>query len=121
MQVKVWNDDKNTYEELFRDKKIVIPAGGFIEMGRAEANKFLSQSTGVKVDGAGRHLAPKKLRIERPAEEFAEMTDQPARFTAADGKLFRTKVGLEEYEATLPEGMKRDESEPRKRRKVQTA
>ena len=120
MQVKVWNDDKNEYSEEFRGKMVVIPSGEFVLMGRSEANKFLSQSTGVIIDGAGRHTKPKMLRIEKPAEEFAELTEQPLKYTARDGKMFRTKVGLEEYEATLPEGLNADESGPKKRRKVQT-
>ncbi|UCG54700.1 MAG: hypothetical protein JSV32_00320 [Dehalococcoidia bacterium] len=123
MQVKVWNDSDIDHVELFRDKEVRIPAHEYIEMGRSEANKFISQFCPVKQDGAGRHVAPKKLRIEKPAEEFAEMTGQPLKYEACDGKMFRTKVGVEEYEATLPESkrMKKNESGPRRRTQIQKA
>jgi hypothetical protein len=120
MQVKIWNDSDKEYSEEFRGKMLVIPARGFIEMGRSEGNKFLGQAVPVRMGGNGRQQNPKALRMEKPAEEFAEMTGQPLKFTARDGKQFRTEKGLAEHEATLPEGLK-DESGPRQRRKVQTA
>lgn len=120
MQVRVWNDSEIDHVEMFRDKEIKIPAGEYIEMGRSEANMFLAQFRPVKMDGAGRHVAPKMLRVERPAEVFAEMTDQPLKFQARDGQMFRTEVGKAEYEAALPKEAQ-DESGPRRRKQVQKA
>jgi hypothetical protein len=117
MQVKVWNDSDLLHVEEFRGKNITIKPHEFVEMGRAEANKFLHQYREIKKDGAGRLLMAKKLRIERPAEEFAAHTDQPLRFEARDGKMFRTKIGLAEYEATLPPEEKANVG-PKRRRKV---
>jgi hypothetical protein len=120
MQVKVWNDHDQEYKEEFRGKEVVIPAKGFVEMTNAEARTFLGKATSIKINGAGKHLNPKKLRVEKPAEEFAEKTDQPLRYAARDGKQFRTKVGLAEYEATLPKEVVKNESGPVRRKKVKT-
>ena len=119
MKVKIWNDSDSEYHEMFRDKRIVIPARSYIEMGRAEGNKFLSSYAPVVVDGAGRLQNPKKLRMEKPAEEFAELTDQPLRYTAKDGKLFRSIQGKDEHEKALPENVNYDQR-PVRRKKVQT-
>ena len=119
MQVKVWNDSDIDHVEEFRGKTIVIPAKQFVEMGRAEANKFISQFSPVSMNGAGKHVRPKDIRIEKPAEEFAQLTDQPLRYKASDGKMFRTKIGLKEYEESLGNKEPANEPGPRRRRKVQ--
>lgn len=117
MQVKIWNDHHKEYSEKFRGRMLVIPPHGFIEMGRAEGNRFLHQMTSFGIDGTGKETKVKMLRMEKPAEEFANQTGQPIKYTARDGKKFRTEIGLKEHEATLPENTK-DESGPRKRREV---
>ena len=114
-QVKVRNLHTEDHVEKFRGKNIIIPAGGTIEMGRAEAVKFLGQWSPPAMDGAGRHLRPKKLKIEQDPEVFAEHRDQPLKFEAPDGKMFRTEQGLANHIEAL-KGGKAESDEPRRRR-----
>jgi hypothetical protein len=100
-KVKVRNLDHREYTEEFRDEMVVIPANGYIEMGRSEAIAFLGQATPRHVDGAGRCLKPKKLRIEEDPEQHAAQRDQPLKFTAPDGSQFRTQAGYDMYLAKL--------------------
>lgn len=126
MKVKVENLDTREYVEIFRDEEIRIPAKGYIEMGRSEAIKFLSQATPLNVDGAGRCLKPKMLRLVEDPEAHAAARDQPIRFEAPDGKQFRTEKAYKAYmesfaNEAINEGEK-DESKPvRRRRKVDTS
>ncbi len=95
------NLDHREYQELFRDELIVIPPGGYHEMGRSEAIKFLSQFIPMEVDGQGLPTKPKKLKIVEDPEQHAERRGQPLKFTAPDGKLFRTQAGHDDYVETL--------------------
>jgi hypothetical protein len=103
-QVRVRNLHSEEHVEKFRGKVITIPPGGTIEMGRAEAVKFLSQWSPPIKDGTGRHLYPKKLKLEQDPEAFAEQRDQPLKYDAPDGKRFRTPEGLENYIESLKGG-----------------
>lgn len=38
--VKVYNDNVHPYKEQFRDREILIPPGGFIEMEEGDAHEF---------------------------------------------------------------------------------
>jgi hypothetical protein len=101
MRVKVWNDDFREWNEMFKDEPIKIAAHGYIEMSKAEANQLVSQYSPVARDGRGEDIRPKKLRIEMDPEEYAEHVDQPLKYTALDGKQFRTTQGLKNYEAKM--------------------
>jgi hypothetical protein len=117
--VKVYNDSHVDYKGTFRDSPIEIPAREYIEMGRAEAVKFLGEYSSVIVDGAGRHKMPKKLRMAEDPEEKAERYNQPLRFTAFDGSKFRTTQGLQDYEAKLQtESKEVEDAKPKRRRTV---
>ncbi len=105
MQVKVWNDDENTWTEEFKGENILIPPRNFIMMSKAEANQLVSQYSPVKRDGTGRELKPKKLRIEMDPEEFAAHTDQPYKYKSSDGMEFRTMAGMKKYEEDLKAGV----------------
>lgn len=123
MKVKVENLDTREYVEIFRDEEIRIPAKGFIEMGRSEAIKFLSQATPMNIDGAGRCLKPKMLKLVEDPEAHAAARDQPIRFEAPDGKQFRTEkayqVYLEKFAGAITISEQADESKPvRRRRKI---
>jgi len=119
--VKVVNDSHIDFKGTFRDTPIEIPAKGSIEMGRAEANKFLSEYSIVSVDGAGRHKMPKKLRMEEDPEVKAERYNQPLKFTAFDGTQFRTTQGLHKYENQLQtESKEVDNAKPKRRRTTPT-
>ena len=100
-QVKVRNLHTREHVEMFRDEEIRIPAGEYIEMGRAEAVTFLGQVTPLNQDGSGECVIPKKLKIEEDPEEHAAQRDQPFRFNSVDGKQFRTQAGLEAHEKKL--------------------
>jgi hypothetical protein len=100
-KVRVQNLDHREYTEEFRDELIVIPPGGYVEMGRSEAVAFLGQMTPLNVDGAGRITKPKKLKIVEDPEEFAAARDQPFRYESPDGKRFRSEQGYNEYMARL--------------------
>lgn len=117
-QVKVRNLDHREYTEMFRDVLITIPAGGCVEMGRSEALQFLSQGTPLNLDGSGRCIKPKMLKIEQDPEVFAAHRDQPFRFTAPDGTEFRTQEGHDMYMAKLHNEVKVDVKEPIRRRKA---
>jgi hypothetical protein len=125
MQVKVRNLDHREYVEEWRGKELRIPGNGEIEMGRSEAIAFLGQATALNIDGAGRCLKPKMLKIVEDPERHAAHRDQPfrAEFTAPDGTQFRTKVGFEEYMAKLRSEVKEvEDAKPvRRRRTVNTA
>jgi hypothetical protein len=119
-QVKVRNLDHRDYVEEFRGEEIVIPAGGFVEMGRSEAVTFLGQMIPIVKDGGDRVLNPKMLKIEQDPEIFAEERGQPFRFSAPDGKEFRTTEGRENYMAKLQAEVisekEMKDAKPRKRR-----
>lgn len=122
MKVKVRNLDTREYVEIFRDEEIRIPAKGYVEMGRSEAIKFLSQATPLNVDGAGRCLRPKKLVMEEDPEAHAAARDQPIKFEAPDGKQFRTQKGFDAYMENFSLESAKNESKPvRRRRKVNTS
>lgn len=117
MKVKVRNLDTREYVEIFRNEEIRIPAQGFIEMGRSEAIKFLSQATPLNIDGAGRCLKPKKLVLEEDPEAHAAARDQPIRFEAPDGKQFRTEKGYQAYMENFSLESAKNESKPIRRRR----
>jgi hypothetical protein len=124
--VKVTNLHDKEYVEMFRDEEIRIPPGGFVEMGRSEAKQFLGQVTPLNVDGSGRCIKPKKLKIVEDPETFAAARDQPLRFTAPDGNQFRTQEGHDNYMMKLREEATKTTTEgttdgPRRRRKAQGA
>ena len=96
-KVEVRNLDHREYVEMFRDEEIRIPAGGSVEMGRAEAITFLSQASSMKRDGQGRALNPKRLEIYQDPEKHAEDRGQPPRFPAPGGENFRTQAGYDNY------------------------
>ena len=116
-QVKVMNMDHRQYREMFRDEEVVIEAGGFVEMGRSEAITFLSQGTPMNLDGSGRCVKPKMLKMVEDPEEHAAARGQPLRFTAPDGKEFRTQAGYDKYLETMAEEAKTggDKGEPKRR------
>lgn len=99
MDVKVWNDHHKDYYEKWNDREMRIPAHGYIVMGRSEAVKFTGAYTPIVRSGTGEDLNPKKLRIERDPEKFAEITDQPIRYESFDGQKFRTLEGMKKHEA----------------------
>ena len=97
MEVQVLNESQIDFDGLFKDQKIFIPAGESITMGRAQAVKFLGDFSPMQIDGAGRHKMPKMLKIIEDPELKAARYDQPMKFEAIDGKMFRTKQGVEKY------------------------
>ena len=101
MNAKIWNDGPVDHEEEFLGEKIFIPRGEYIEMPRSKAIKFLGTFKPFRRDGHVMSQGIKNLRMEEDAEEKAAKYDQPFSFVASDGKKFRTKQGLKEYEATL--------------------
>lgn len=101
MNVKIWNDGPMDHEEEFLDEHIKIPRGGFIEMPRSKAIKFLGTFRPFRRDGHVQSQGIKALRMEEDAEARAEKYDQPFAFIASDGKKFRTKQGLRDYEQSL--------------------
>lgn len=119
MKVKVRNLDTREYVEIFRDDEIRIPAGEYVEMGRSEAIKFLSQATPMALDGGGRCIKPKKLVLEEDPEAHAAARDQPVRFEAPDGKEFRTEKGYQAYMLNFVE--KSSEQKPIRRRRKANA
>jgi len=121
MKVRVKNLDSREYVEIFRDVEIRIPGHGYIEMGRSEAIKFLSQATPMNVDGAGRCLKPKKLVLEEDPELHAAARDQPIRYEAPDGKQFRTKKGYEAYLENFKNLEINNEQKPVRRRRKSSA
>ena len=121
MQVEVYNKSDIEFVGTFRDKPITVPAKGSVTMGRSEAIKFLSEWSPVRIDGAGRHTAPKELVIREDPEQKAERYNQPLRYTAVDGTQFRTPQGVSTYEAKLREDVKEVvDAKPKRRRKVDT-
>jgi hypothetical protein len=118
-QVKVRNLHTEEYVEMFRDKEIRIPAGGYVEMGRAAANAFLGQITPMNLDGSGECITPKKLRIDEDPEQHAADRDQPLKYTAPDGKQFRTQMGYDEYMSSLrAEAKEVEDAKPVRRRRA---
>lgn len=67
-QVKVWNDNTHPYSETFKDNKIVIPAGGFIEMEYYEAHELKGGYKAIERDGDNQPLPSsfKMIRVEEP-------------------------------------------------------
>ena len=119
--VKVYNDSHIDFVGKFKDKAINIAAGKYIEMGRAEAHTFLSEYSSVKIDGAGRHQMPKKLRLDEDLEVKATRYNQPLKYKAYDGTMFRTTQGLQKHESLLQTQTKDvDDAKPKKRRTAPT-
>jgi hypothetical protein len=119
MQVKVRNLDHRDYVEEWRGKELKIPGNGEIEMGRSEAIAFLGQATPLNMDGAGRCLKPKMLKIIEDPEEHAAKRDQPFKFTAPDGTQFRSEAGYNQYLEKLRNEVKGSEdAKPVRRRRA---
>jgi hypothetical protein len=115
MEVQVFNESKIDFEGLFKDQKIFIPAGESIPMGRAQAVKFLGEFSQPQIDGAGRHKMPKMLKMVEDPEIKAARYDQPMKYEAIDGKMFRTKQGVEKYNSEFRSDAS-NASKPRRRR-----
>jgi len=120
-QVKIFNRDHREYKENFEDEMITIPAGGFVEMGRARAVVFLSSGCPMLKDGQGRPLHPKKLEMVEDPEAHAAHRDQPLKFTAPDGEQFRTQSGYDAHLKKLEGDPDEKRSEPRRRRRLPNA
>ena len=92
MLVKVWNDHTIDHVEKLRNDTIVIKAGEYIEMTKANANYFL-----------GRYYPGiKKLRIEIDMEADAVSKDQPIKHRCATtAKEFRTDIGFENHKKAM--------------------
>ena len=119
--VKVWNDSQIDFVGKFKDKAINIGSGKFIEMGRAEAHTFLSEYSTVRINGAGKHQMPKMLRMDEDPEIKATRYNQPLKYKAFDGTMFRTTQGLQRHEELLQTQSKDvDNAKPRKRRTAPT-
>lgn len=67
-QVKVWNDNDHDYSEMFKEKKIFIPAHGHIEMEYYDAHQFKGVFCGVKRDADNQPIPQsfKKIRVDEP-------------------------------------------------------
>lgn len=100
MKVKVRNLNEYPYKEDFRDQKIHIEAGGYIEMEDDEAILFLGQFSPIKVDGDGKALpvSYKKLKIEYPgnlpyeSKETKDHTCVGCGFEAQSTKELQTHI-----------------------------
>ena len=126
MKVKVKNLHTEEYNEMFRDELITIPPGESVEMGRSEANQFLGQFSPMVVDGSGKCIKPKKLKIIEDPEQHAAHRGQPIKFTAPDGAQFRTEPGLNTHMRHLAGELTDDEKRtvnalPRRRGKVSSS
>lgn len=119
--VKVRNRSNIDFVGTFKDKAINIAAGDYIEMGRAEAHTFLSEYSAVRIDGAGRHKMPKNLWLDEDLEVKATRYNQPLKYKAYDGTMFRTTQGLQKHEELLQTQSKDvDNAKPKKRRTAPT-
>lgn len=67
-QVKVWNDNVHEYRETFKDREIVIPAHGCIEMEYYDAHEFRGSYRPIKRDADNQPLPTsfKMIRVEEP-------------------------------------------------------
>ncbi len=77
MIVKVHNDNVHDHKEEFKGTKLLIPAGGFIEMEYEEAVQFQGQCTGIAPvgeDGAPDARFFKMIRVDhvKPEEVFKD-------------------------------------------------
>lgn len=66
MQVRVWNDNVHPFKQTIDEIEYVIPAGKFVEMDEAEADKLLKAYSPILVDydGRPRPESYKKLRLD---------------------------------------------------------
>lgn len=66
MRARVWNDNVHPHIEMFKEKRIEIAAGGFIEMDYEEAIEFKSSFTVPVTDGEKNPIPMhfKKIRVE---------------------------------------------------------
>lgn len=67
MQVKVWNDNTHPFTQVFKEKKISIPAKSYVEMEFYDAYDFLGTYFPVEHDAAGIQdpKSYKMLRVDR--------------------------------------------------------
>ena len=118
MQVHVKNLSDIPFVGVFKDKPITIPGGSFIEMGRSEAVRFLSEYSPVIVDGRGVHTHPKKLVMVEDLEAKAAKYGQPLKFSAFDNQWFRTAQGRDVYEQKLKSEVENNGATKPKRRRT---
>lgn len=64
--VKVWNDNKLDFTQEFKGKKVVVPAGEYVEMDWDDAIEFKSEYYPPVFDGTGvqKPESYKMIRIE---------------------------------------------------------
>lgn len=73
--VKIYNRNQYDYQEKYRDKMVMIPSGGFIEMDYEEANRFLGKMPEFKrlKDGQQDPRSYKWLEMDKDDRRRVEM------------------------------------------------
>jgi hypothetical protein len=71
-QVKIWNDNVHPLVDEFKEQKISIPPGGFIEMDYLEACDFAGKFSAPRKrgDGSDDPRFFRMLRVEQPKEQL---------------------------------------------------
>lgn len=98
-KVRVWNDNKYTYQEQFRDLKIEIPAGKYILMEDDQAVLFKGSFSPIKRDANDQPdpRSYKMIRIEKDTSEQETQKEETKHVCAACKYIASSAKDLEEH------------------------
>lgn len=96
-RVRVWNDHTEEHVEDFRGDLIKIPAKGFVEMCKSDADFFKGQHTPIIRDGMGRDLKPKMIRLEILPHPATQTLDSKYFVCQMDRQMFETQSALDAH------------------------
>lgn len=97
-QVRVYNDNKYEFKQVFIDEEIVIPAGGFITMEKKRAIQFKSYYSPIEIDADGQPTprSMKMIRLEDIKSGEPDVDVEKFKCMACD-KQFQTQKALDQH------------------------
>ena len=113
--VKLWNDNKFSFEQEFKGEKIRIEAGGYVEMDYDDAVQFKSMYSPPQYDGGGNQL-PESYKMIR-VDGHAPHVLQESHVCTCCGDKFATAAELTSHVDKNHLDQMEDTKEADKRRK----
>lgn len=112
---RVWNDHTQPYSEKLRGEDLItIPAGGYVEMDKADAIIFMGQFVPIKMLDDGTPINPKKLRLEvLPEKAVVKILCQMCKEEFQTDKELALHSELKHSEAMIDDNARKDAAKRR--------
>ncbi len=97
--VEVWNDNDLPFEQVFKDKKVLIGAKKKIAMDFEEAVEFKSAFFPPRADGSGQQMKSsyKMIRIGKQLTDDEAEKERQLYVCEMDGKQFDSQAALDTH------------------------